>query len=490
MKSLVASLEPDIVYVTTPEMAHIVDRLGVPIAMVDGQHAALTNDIAQMVATDGIPSGIIASGGLAWKERPMSTPEPGRHRGRSIVLCYQPTSTTPARYLHAALDRAGVDVDHRYPTVDLNAISADALGVVMVESPLPALEVVGTTALPVMYWSHHGEHHLYQNIRLAERYQADVVLLAHSWHLGHRFPVPTIPFPFGVPPEMINLHEPWEDRPIDIAMVGAGFDGEGERYAARRRLARQLTNRFGSDRTAFTGGIPPEDVFTTYGRSKVVVDEGGSLHRPITMRVFEAVGSGAALVTDPAPGIDQLFELGTEILSLDSENPAASIRIDRAMGAVAAAGTERALGVHTYDHRVDDLLRILLDVDKRPVAVQPARPNLVRAVERFAEIDSIACAETDRERWTPTSYVVWSHAEIVGRQISVDAVIVTENSGLAHDLVRLAHRYVICDPGISSTVRSMLSAGERHFVESLEDDVVVFDFEVPGYIVRGTPWQA
>jgi hypothetical protein len=485
MKSIVAVMAPDVVYATTRRIAEAMDELGAPIAVVDGHSAGLNHDVGRMLAAD-----VTESGMSPWKERPTSTPELGRHHGRSIVMCYQPTDTTPARYLSAALERAGVRVEHRYPRVELDDLPIDAFGVVFVESPYPALDVNGTTALPIVYWTHHGEHHIHQNLRLAESYRADAVLLAHSWHLGHRFAVPTFRFPFGVPLEMVNVQAPWEERPIDVAMVGAGFDGHGDGYAARRNLAKQLTSRFGSDRTVFTGGIAPEGVFATYGRAKIVVDEGGSHHRPVTMRVFEATGSGAALATDPAPGIEQLFELGLEILTLDPTDPLASVRIDDETRAIADAGQARALGVHTYDHRVDELLRILSNVEKRPVVPQRTRSRHVRAVGRFAEIDSIACAETDREAWASTSYVVWSHAEILDRQVTVDAVIINNEGASFADLVALAHRYVICSPGIASTVRSMLSADARHFVETLRDDLAVFDFEVPGYIVRGTQWPA
>jgi hypothetical protein len=109
----------------------------------------------------------------------------------------------------------------------------------------------------------------------------------------------------------------------------------------------------------FAGGLPPAEMFATYGDSKAVVDEGGSLHRPITMRIFEATGSGAALVTDPAPGIELLYEPGSEFIKLDALDPIRSLTGGSVTAQIAAAGQTRALGAHTYDHRVDELLSIL-----------------------------------------------------------------------------------------------------------------------------------
>ena len=577
--AILTSLQPDLVYVADRELVRLVDDRGFTIASDMKTKQGIVNNLADLAPQRPMIAGLADSGITPWVQRQPSNPIAGRHRGRRIVLCYHPTDTTPARYLHAALERAGVVVDHRYPDVDLSDVDPETDGVVFVESPYPAMDVTGGTPVPVVYWVHHGEIHLYQNIRLAQRYQADGVLLAHSWHLAHRFSSPVYRFPFGVPTEMLAGIVPFGERNLDVSMIAAGFDDAGGRYATRREVAKVLTEDFGSERVLFRGGLSPKEMFDVYARSKAVIDEGGSLHRPITMRIFEATGSGAALVTEPAPGIELLYEPVSEFMTLDAIDPVSSLRADRDLSETAAAGNIRALGIHTYDHRVDELFSILERLvppsegnvplssaaqgscdeegsgvplssgtneessdrppfkgDRRgacddaggfkrgtsagggsaePSGVRrsssldrargPADPpgsktrqsplkggrldeaDFLAAVERYAEIDSVACSDQGSAWFASSSYLVWGHGEAVNKEVTVDAVVLDDDSVVTVQLLERAHRFVFSSGSQAPTVASMLTQSGRTFVESTDADVHIFDFETPGYIVRDTP---
>ncbi|MEA2022740.1 MAG: glycosyltransferase [Actinomycetota bacterium] len=484
MTSVLFDLRPDLVYAANRDLAQLADGLGFVVAADTKLQAGISNSLARLAPGNPGLGGLADDEFTPWVERPATTPAAGRHTGKRIVLCYHPTETTPARYLRAALERAGVTVDHRYPEIDLSEVPHEADGVVFVESPYPALGVTGETPVPILYWVHHGEIHLYQNLRLAQRYRADAVLLAHSWHLAHRFPVPVHMLPFGVPTEMLDGDAALADRPIHVSMVAAGFDGTDERYATRRRVAEALTAELGSDRVRFIGGMSPSEMFSIYARSRAVIDEGGSMHRPITMRVFEATGSGAALATDPAPGLEMLFERGSEFITLDTSDPVRSLPADDRTAQIAAAGRERALGVHTYDHRVDELLAILGTTGGGSDAVLVSAEPLRAAVERFAEIDTIACSDEGSGAFSASSYVVWSHRDVQERHLTVDAVVCDAPEEPTDGLLRRAHRFVFCSASSASTVRTMLDADERSFSETVHDGVHVFDFEMPGYVVR------
>jgi len=507
--STLRSLQPDLVYVADPRLVLRVDGAGFTIASDTKMVIGVANTLAVVTPDHPATAGLADAESTPWVKRQTSEPAAGRHRGKRVVLCYHPTDTTPARYLHAALTRAGVEVDHRYPGVDLSAVDAGTDGVVFVESPYPAMDVSGETVVPAVYWVHHGEIHLYQNIRLAHRYRADAVLLAHSWHLAHRFSGPVFRFPFGVPTEMLAESVPFDNRSLDVSMVAAGFDDAGGRYVARRELASAMTEALGGERVLFAGGRSPDEMFSTYARSKAVVDEGGSLHRPITMRVFEATGSGAALITDPAPGIDLLFNPDSEYIPLDTADPVASLQSPDTLKAVAMAGRTRALGAHTYDHRVDELFTILDRVvpvaavgvplsrgtaeescDDAGGSAKPTGPraaDFLAAVARFAEIDSIVCSEACSAAFAQTSYLVLSHSEVTARQMTVDAVVVDDGSTPTDGLLQRAHRYVFSSTKHASTVATMLTDADRTYTESTEGDVHIFDFATPGYIVRDTP---
>jgi hypothetical protein len=567
--SALTSLQPDLVYVSDTELARLVDGLGLTIASDTKIRQGIANSLAATAPTEPRVAGLADPNLIPWVLRPTYVPDMGRHGGRKIVLCYHPTETTPARYLHAALERAGVAVDHRYPDIDLSELDADVDGVVFVESPYPALDVTGETAIPVVYWVHHGEIHLYQNLRLAQRYRADAVLLAHSWHLAYRFPSPVYRFPFGVPTEMLAGSVSFDERTLAVSMIAAGFDGTGGRYAQRRDLAEAVTQEISSERVLFTGGLTPAEMFAVYADSRAVLDEGGSLHRPITMRVFEATGSGAALVTDPAPGIELLYEPDTEFVTLDTVGSVSSLMASRDAAQIAAAGHARALGVHTYDHRVDELFSILdqLDLGSRGAAKSPAPPvqtgqqsdgvalqgdtseervqvgdnarstadrpdceppiplarrrtrrlsplkgerkmtdsagskarpstlkggrceeaGFLAVVERFAEIDSVACSETSAGLFASSSYLLLSHREVVEKHMTVDAVVISDESTPTPELLQRAHRYVFSSGEHAPTVATMLTQDDRMFVGSTEAVVHIFDLETPGYIVRDAP---
>ena len=512
--SVLDDFQPDLVYTADATLAMLADDFGFSVATDAKSPAGIANIAATLAPEDPNLAAYDDHHQIPWVERPLSTPALGRHEGARVVLCYHPTTTTPARYLHAALERAGVAVDHKYPNLDLSDIQPDVSAVLIVESPYPAVQVSGETSVPVLFWVHHGEIHLYQNIRLAERYQADGVLLAHSWHLAHRFRQPVFRFPFGVPTEMLSGPIPYAERPLDVAMVASGFDDTGDRYATRRRIADELTGALGPERVLFRGELSPIEMFEVYDRSKAVIDEGGSLHRPITMRVFEATGSGAALVTDPAPGIELLYEPDAEFVALDTEDPLRSTSGDRDHSQIAAAGQARALGVHTYDHRVDELFSILEQLGSRIPLARRGAPRLsplkggrqtatspfqggrqtaeesgrfLAAVGRFAEIDTIACADRGAAPFGSSSYVVWSHADVTQRHIFVDAVVLDDPSTPSLQLMQQAHRFVFSSELHAPTVATMLTDAGRTFTEIIMGDVRVFDFETPGYIVRDTP---
>ena len=160
--------------------------------------------------------------------RDAGVPEPGRYRDLRIALCFRKTDTNPGKYLEAAMVRAGITVDLHTDEIDWNAVPTATDAVVFVEGPYPALTVMGTNpGIPVLFWVHHGEHHVATNLRLVDRYGAHAVLLAHSWHLAHRFPVPIHRFTFGLAPELVDASIPWAERKYAVSMVGGQLRRKG-----------------------------------------------------------------------------------------------------------------------------------------------------------------------------------------------------------------------------------------------------------------------
>lgn len=357
----------------------------------------------------------VAAGGRPFHtpdhRRAASHPEPGRHRGRRIALAYRKTDSNPGKYLEAALRRAGLSIDLHTDAIDLGSLHPETEAVVFVEGPYPALDVQGTApGIPVAFWVHHGEHHLAANLRLARHYRADLILLAHSWHLSHYFPKPVQRFPFGMPPDLFDGSKPLAERRFDVAMVGAHLRGGGP-YPFRQELVASLERSLGADRTAFEENVSAARMAELYEEARIIPNEGGTRHFPITMRVLEAVGAGAVLVTQPIPGLDQILEAGVHYFEM-ADDPVAQMRDLLAdperLQEVADAARRHVTAHHLYDHRVDELLDGLATVT--PASGGPYDPPtdpLSALIDRDVEVQRIlvpapgpALDLPDREVWT------------------------------------------------------------------------------------------
>ncbi|MGA7227134.1 MAG: glycosyltransferase, partial [Acidimicrobiia bacterium] len=245
-------------------------------------------------------------------------PEPGRHSDRSVILCYRKSEVNPGRYLEEGLRRSGAKVRVETDSIDLGRIEPSTDLVVFVEGPYPSLAVTGSTSVPVVFWFHHGEHHLHANLRLADRYQADAVLMAHSWHLAYWSPAPVHRFPFGIATELLDPSRPLSRRSYDVAMVGAKLRSGGP-YDRRQQLVASLEDSLPTGRLGFREQVSAEEMADLYADSRIVINEGGTRHYPITMRVLEAVGSGAVLLSDRLPGMEMLLEEGSQFALLGDD---------------------------------------------------------------------------------------------------------------------------------------------------------------------------
>lgn len=108
------------------------------------------------------------------------------------------------------------------------------------------------------------------------------------------------------------------------------------------------------------------EMFELLGRSKVAVNRHGDIAGDfaVNMRMFEATGSGAALVTEAKSNLGELFEVGEEVLAYESFEQAAQLAAEvladpRRLDRIAAAGQRRTLRDHTYGHRAQELSELM-----------------------------------------------------------------------------------------------------------------------------------
>lgn len=471
--ALAASLRPDLVY---PASARDVD---LAVSVGSGDVVRLP-DWPTAAPRDLIE---LAPHRIGWSSADAGPPRAGRHQGTSIALAYRAGATSPGRYLHAALERAGVDVTLLDGMIAWERVPEGAAALIVVESPWPAFPVTGTRRdVPVLFWVHHGEHHLLANLRLVRRYQADAVLLAHSWHLAHRFPVPVRPLPFAVAPETFAPGHPWSERRLDAALIGLGVTEASRRYDTRRRIVDALRDVLG-DRGLFTEGIAPEAVAAAYADSRIVLNEGGSRHLPVTMRVFEALGAGALLVTDDLPGTDTLLTPGEHYVVLDKGDVAGQVLgllDDQTSPGIAATGHRYALDHHTYDHRVDELLRIAAATVGADLHPSIPQDPLAALVDRDVDVDTVAlfgdvCLDLlDRIVTRPDVAPTRADAVVVGVGHGPDP----------EPLVASARRYVYATPpvagAVGEVVRRLHPASDVHDVGG----ILRADLGAPGYRVQ------
>ena len=120
--------------------------------------------------------------------------------------------------------------------------------------------------------------------------------------------------------------------------------------------------------------LPPEDHRAFYNRQRFTLnvtraDMVAAGHSP-SVRLFEAAACGTPIISDPWDGLDEIFDIGTEILVArdprDVMNYLADISAEQA-AAIGEAGRRRVLAAHTAAHRAADLETYLGEVT-RPTA--------------------------------------------------------------------------------------------------------------------------
>lgn len=143
----------------------------------------------------------------------------------------------------------------------------------------------------------------------------------------------------------------------DVSFVGS-VTGDRER---RRRLLEVLGRRV----RVHVERSFLRDMARTFSASRIVFNEAVS--NDLNMRVFEALASGALLLTDRAPGsgLDELFRDGEHLAIYDDEAGLEELaerylRCERERVRVAEAGRLEVLRHHTYDHRAAALVRCAL----------------------------------------------------------------------------------------------------------------------------------
>jgi spore maturation protein CgeB len=109
-------------------------------------------------------------------------------------------------------------------------------------------------------------------------------------------------------------------------------------------------------------------MYAVLGRSRLSLNTHGIIsgQDANNLRLFEATGMGALLVTDHRRNLGELFDVGTEVVTYESAREAASVvgyYLDRPAEAarIAAAGRARTLRDHTWTQRMERVAALAKD---------------------------------------------------------------------------------------------------------------------------------
>lgn len=154
-----------------------------------------------------------------------------------------------------------------------------------------------------------------------------------------------------------DVHRPL-DRPRTLDVGFVGNLALAHQKTARARRLQLIAQRFKTN--DFYRPYTPADVGDVYSQSKIVFNT--SIAGDVTMRIFEGTACGALVLTDSiANGLDQLFEIGREIVVYQDDADlldkiAYYLAHDDEREQIARAGQQRTVKEHLYTHRVQQIL--------------------------------------------------------------------------------------------------------------------------------------
>ena len=190
----------------------------------------------------------------------------------------------------------------------------------------------------------------------------------------------------GIPAEMNRLgFEPKvlcdmkpEERVFDVTFIGRFFSGI---YDSRARFLEILCERIeqtkvwgtGADelaatspiRRCYTGQAWGREMYQILRKSKITLNHHGDIAPYANnMRLYEATGMGALLVTDWKENLHEMFEPGKEVVPYRTPEECLDLveyYLDHGeeREAIAHAGQERTLRQHTYYQRMQELMAIV-----------------------------------------------------------------------------------------------------------------------------------
>jgi hypothetical protein len=206
-------------------------------------------------------------------------------------------------------------------------------------------------ACPTIWWGIDTQYDYLKHLRVSSLF--DLSLIAQKTYVDQlvKDGIKSVKwFPLASP--IHNLVE--SDRDIDVSYVGST---NWNLYPQRGEYLRQISTHV---KNSIIGSLPSSKMLETYCRSKIVFNH--SLKNDINMRVFEAMGCGALLITDPIlnNGMEDLFTHGVDYVSYKNSSDLVSkienlLQEPSRLSEIAKSGAKKVHRFHTYDVRVKQI---------------------------------------------------------------------------------------------------------------------------------------
>jgi ubiquinone/menaquinone biosynthesis C-methylase UbiE/MoaA/NifB/PqqE/SkfB family radical SAM enzyme len=185
--------------------------------------------------------------------------------------------------------------------------------------------------------------------------------------------------PLAFDPRVLERIEPqpYHLRPVQCSFVGGISNLHQESYKLLEVLVKTTPIEFwgyGANTLPADSEIRKHhhgeawglDMFALMGLSRITINRHGEVAENFAnnMRLFEASGCGSLLVTDYKDNLNELFEVGKEIVAYRSEEECAALvnyylKHPQEAERIACAGQARTLGDHTYSKRMEKTAEVL-----------------------------------------------------------------------------------------------------------------------------------
>jgi spore maturation protein CgeB len=178
-------------------------------------------------------------------------------------------------------------------------------------------------------------------------------------------------------PSLLEVLPPAPPQDVDVSFVGSLSADHLQRVALLEAVAKRYTLKIWGSLSrslpsssplydCFQGEVWGADMYQTLRRSKITLNshidiagrEAGNL------RLFEATGVGAFLLTDFKDNLHTLFEPNREVATWRSIDECLSaiadlLSDDSRRASIATSGQARTNAQHTYQHRVKEILALI-----------------------------------------------------------------------------------------------------------------------------------